>query len=71
MSPLALLFKSRKFLLLLLDSLVAVALFAVVQFVPEWEEFAQSLIVILQPVFVAVILGIAVEDAGEKFGAGK
>ena len=69
MAPLKALFASRKFLLLLLDSLVALVMFAVVQFVPDWEEFATQLIVILQPVFIAVILGIAAEDAAQKFNS--
>lgn len=71
MSPVASLLKSRKFLLLLLDSAVALVLFCVAQFAPEWKDFASQLIVILQPVFIAVILGIALEDSAAKFGAGK
>lgn len=66
-NPFAGLLRSRKFLLAVLD-----AVFASLAIVATWflspEKVDQMLILvgIWQPVFVAVILGIAHEDAAEK-----
>ena len=55
------LLKSRKFLLMIVDVVVSLALLYFSNF-PNVEV----LVGILQPVVVAVIVGIAVEDAAEK-----
>ena len=52
---------SRKFLLLVLDATISVLLFYFGKL--EGVEF---LILTLQPVFVFIILAIALEDAAEK-----
>ena len=57
-------YKSRKFLLLVLDAAIAIVGYAVGRYVAP--EAAQDILVfvgLLQPVFVAVIVGIAVEDS--------
>ena len=60
-------YKSRKFLTAMLDVVVSVALFFVGKYVlPMYAEDIIFLIGILQPVFVAVIAGIAWEDAAFK-----
>lgn len=61
LSPLLKLLWSRKFMLLLLDTAVSIALYFFAE-VPNVE----FLIGALQPVFVALIYSIAVEDAAEK-----
>jgi len=66
MDPLKALFKSRKFWLLVLDGVVSLALFVVGHFAPDFQDIAKELIAILQPIFVAVIVGIFVEDAASK-----
>lgn len=59
------LFQSRKFLLVLLDAIFGLAVLFVGFFVAdvEWQKFTFAIFATLQPVFVAIILGIAVEDA--------
>ncbi len=58
------LLKSRKFLLLLLDTVIAATAFAVSQFAsPEVADKIMVVVALLQPVFVAIILAIAVEDS--------
>ena len=69
MSPFQALLKSRKFWLLVLDSVVSLVLFIVAHVAPDFEEAAKQLIAILQPVFVAVIVGIFVEDAAQKLNS--
>ena len=66
MEPIKALFKSRKFWLLVLDGIVSLVLLVIAQFAPNFEEMALQLIAILQPIFVAVIVGIFVEDAAAK-----
>lgn len=66
MSPLSLLFKSRKFWLLILDTVVALVLYGVSNFFPAFREHVNFLVATLQPVFVFLIVAIAVEDAAEK-----
>ena len=63
LSPFKKLLKSRKFLLLVLDTVVSIALFVVSSYVPGYEEAVKFLIGALQPVFVALIIAISVEDA--------
>lgn len=61
------LFASRKFLLLLLDTVVSVATYFIGKYAtPATAQDLLFLIAALQPVFVAVIIGIAHEDAAEK-----
>ena len=69
MGPLKALFKSRKFWLLVLDVLISLVLFVVGHFAPDFEEMAKELIAILQPLVVAVIVGIFVEDFAAKFNS--
>lgn len=59
--PLSKLLWSRKFWLMILDVVVSICLHFFAD-VPNVE----FLIGALQPVFVAIIVGIAVEDAAEK-----
>ena len=61
LGPLKSLLFSRKFLLLVLDATISILLFYFAKF--EGVEF---LIGILQPVFVFIIMAIAIEDAAEK-----
>ena len=66
-SPFAALRRSRKFLLLVLDTVVSVAALLIGQFIaPEAGELILSLVALIQPVFIAIIIGIAVEDAASK-----
>ena len=61
LGPLKKLLFSRKFMLLVVDTVVSILLFYFGTF--EGVEF---LIGALQPVFVFIILAIAIEDAAEK-----
>jgi len=61
MNPIVSLFQSRKFLLLLLDTIVSVVLYFF-SGVPNIE----FLIATIQPVFVMIIYAIALEDAAVK-----
>lgn len=61
------LLKSRKFWLMVVDVVISIASYMVTHYVaPENQELALYLIVTLQPVVVAVIGGIALEDAATK-----
>lgn len=71
MGPMKGLLKSRKFLLLVLDTVVSSVLFFVGRFVPEVTEEVDFLIKSLQPVFVAIIIAISVEDGAMKLNGGK
>jgi hypothetical protein len=67
MSPIAALFRSRKFLLLLLDTVVSAILFFGGRYLaPSAIEEMNFLIGILQPVFVALIVAIAWEDNSRR-----
>jgi len=66
MNPVSLLFQSRKFWLLILDTIVALVLYAVSNFFPAFREHVGFLVVTLQPVFVFLIMAIAIEDAAGK-----
>ena len=68
MSPFKLLLSSRKFWLLILDVAVSTVLFGVAQFAPQAEEIVKFAVVTYQPVFVFLIVSIAVEDAAAKVG---
>ena len=61
LGPIKSLLYSRKFLLLVLDTVVSVLLFYF-----SGIEGVEFLIGIIQPVFVFIILAIAIEDAAEK-----
>ena len=65
------LLRSRKFLLLLLDTVISLILFFVGRFAPSYEEMVNMLIGTLQPVFVAIIVAIAIEDGAEKLRNGQ
>ena len=69
MEPLKALFGSRKFLLLVLDGVISLILLLIAEFAPNLQEIAIKLIAILQPMFVAVIVGIFVEDAAAKLNS--
>ena len=61
------LLQSRKFWLLILDTVISVGLFFVGKYVdPVPAEDIYVLIGALQPVFVAIIAAIAYEDAAAK-----
>ena len=62
-SPFGKLLGSRKFLLLVLDTVVSIVLFVAATYFPGQEEVVKFLVVALQPVVIAVILGIAWEDS--------
>lgn len=59
--------QSRKFRILCADALFATILLITVTFLaPEWSDFAIKMVAILQAPIVALIAGIAIEDAGYK-----
>ncbi|MBU1457009.1 MAG: hypothetical protein KKD01_20030 [Proteobacteria bacterium] len=64
--PFYALFKSRKFWLLILDTVVSVTLFFVGKYYQVAYEDIAFMIGALQPVFVTVIGGIAYEDGQLK-----
>lgn len=68
MNPFQALLQSRKFLLLVLDTAISLILWATGLFFPQYAEQVNQLIMILQPVIIAVITGIAIEDAAAKRG---
>lgn len=67
MNPLASLLKSRKFLLLALDTVVSLALYFVGKYLAVAEADLKFLVASLQPVFVVIIGAIAYEDANKPF----
>jgi len=61
------LMNSRKFWLLVLDTIISLILYFVGKYTaPEVNQDIEFLIMTLQPVFIAVIVGIFVEDAAVK-----
>jgi hypothetical protein len=67
MNPIQSLFKSRKFLILLLDSVIALILYFLSRYAPvAWLEDTEFVILVMQPIFIALILSIAWEDAASK-----
>lgn len=62
-NPMTQLMHSRKFLLLVLDVLISVALYFVGRYYPAMMDDVKFLVVTLQPVIVVVIGAIAYEDA--------
>ena len=67
MSPVGSLFRSRKFLLLLLDTFISLVTYFAATYLTEAEATEIATIIgILQPVFVALIIGIAWEDNNRR-----
>lgn len=60
------LLQSRKFLLLCLDTVVSLILLVAGMYFPQYLDAIKQFVLILQPVFVAIIAGIAYEDAALK-----
>lgn len=63
MNPFAKLLRSRKFWLLILDTLVSGSTYFITKYLGGSGEDALYVIGLLQPVFVAVIGAVAYEDA--------
>ena len=60
-------FKSRKFWLMILDVVVSLSTYFVAKYVnPDTAKDVLYVVGLLQPVFVSVIIGIAMEDSAEK-----
>jgi hypothetical protein len=67
MNPFQSLLRSRKFLLLVLDTVVSLLTYSITQLAaPDFAEFALYFIGALQPVFVAIIVAISYEDGQAK-----
>ena len=66
MNPVRALFRSRKFLLLLLDTIISTVIFAVGKWFNAASGDLALLIGIYQPVFVMLIGAIAYEDGQAK-----
>lgn len=65
----AMLFKSRKFGLMIFDVVISTATFFITKYVaPEMAENILWLIGSWQPVVISVIIGIAVEDSARFHG---
>lgn len=62
MNPFKALFASRKFWLLIMDTIVSLVLYFVPRYVPGAEADVRFLILALQPIFIVVISAIAYED---------
>ena len=62
MNPFASLLKSRKFWLMILDTVVSMVTFIVSSYFPEHLEMAKFFIGSIQPVFIMVIGSVAYED---------
>ena len=71
MSVFGSLLQSRKFWLMIVDVVVSVATYFVAKYVaPEVAKDVMFMIAALQPVVIALIVGIAVEDAAVKSNGG-
>ena len=67
MNPFAGLAQSRKFWLLVLDVAIALITYFVTKYAtPSYAEDVLFFIGAMQPIFIALIAGIAWEDASEK-----
>ena len=66
MNPFAGLLQSRKFWLLILDSVVALVLYFVGKYAPGVGADVEFVILVMQPVFIVIIAAIAWEDAAAK-----
>ena len=72
LNPIQGLLRSRKFLLLCLDTIISLVLFFVTKYAaPGLAEDIKFVIAAYQPVFVAIIVAIAVEDAALKRASGR
>lgn len=71
MNPFRALLQSRKFWLMVADAVIALLTYFVGKYVPAAADDLKFLTVTLQPVIIAVIVGIAVEDVGYKIGLGQ
>lgn len=68
-NPFKALVMSRKFWLLILDTVISITLYFVSKYAPVAFDDVKFAILALQPVFVAIILAIAWED-NNKLPAG-
>ena len=66
MNPFSGLFHSRKFLVLVLDTIISLALYIVGEFFPDIIKHVEFIILTLQPIFITMIHAIAKEDAALK-----
>jgi hypothetical protein len=67
MNPVNSLLRSRKFLLMLVDVVISLILYFGGKYLgPAVFEDINTIIVLLQPVIISVIVGIAIEDSAEK-----
>ena len=66
MNPIKGLLRSRKFLLLLLDAFVSLLLYFIGKYAPAAIEDVKFSVLVIQPVFVAIIIAIAWEDSAQK-----
>jgi hypothetical protein len=57
---------SSKFMLLVLDTIIVIALYSVEKYAPGSAADVKFYVGALQPVFIALIASIAHEDAAEK-----
>ena len=62
MNPFALLVRSRKFWLLVLDTVISLILYFIGKYLPGAEADVKFAILALQPVVISVIVSIAWED---------
>lgn len=60
------LLQSRKFWIAVVTFLVDVSAVVVAKFFPEWAEFTAQIVGPMTALAMAVIAGIAIEDAGQK-----
>lgn len=60
------LLQSRKFWIAVVTFLVDVTAVVVAKFFPEWAEFVAQIVGPMTALAMAVIAGIAIEDAGQK-----
>lgn len=58
--------QSRKFKLALFNALVAILFLLVGQFAPQYADLVKALVVAIEAPLLMLILGIAIEDAGQK-----
>ena len=61
-SPFKALWGSRKFWLLILDTVISLVLYFVSKYLPGAAEDVKFAILALQPIFISIILAIAWED---------
>lgn len=62
---------SRKFRLAVYDMAISLALFFVGKYLPMAIEDVKFIIGAIQPVFIALIGGIAIEDFAKKLNTGR